>query len=272
MRALVIALLLATGCGGKRQVGATNSPTVATVFPAARWVPGKPTYVFAARTMRDAQRAFRDIVDTFGMAIGADNASIGATLTQILAVDPMSPDAVSGIGVDLDGGMAVFSEALNPTFVVHLSSPPALHAFLDQQRQRGLAAQSVMVDGTEVFSAAVDSNLKISWAIDHDWLWIHFSIGSIDDGTTWFSHSKRPTDASWVPAWEAAQKLGDGRRPWSAPSTSVRSRASSPPSSRRRCSARSDSRRCAVPALSSKARASSSAASSRSISAVRRRA
>lgn len=204
MRALVIALLVATGCGGKSQVA--GPPAAATVFPAARWVPGQPTYVLAARTMRDAQRAFGDVVDTFGMAIGADRTSLSAMLTRMLAFDPLSADAVADIGVDLDGGIAVFSDGVDPTFAVHLSSPPALHAFIERQRQRGLVTQSATVDGTEVLSAAIGPDVRISWAVDDSWLLVHVALGG-DDGTAWFTQSKRPSGSSWVPAWQAAQKL-----------------------------------------------------------------
>jgi hypothetical protein len=208
MRALAITLIIATGaaagCGGKRQV-AGGPGAVATVFPAARWVPGTPTYVVSARTMRDAQRAFRDAVDTFGMALGAETAQISAGLTQLLAVDPMNPDAVAAIGVDLEGSVALFSEDVNPTFVVHLSSPPAMQAFFDGQRQRGMVTQSVMVDGAEVFSTKLSSDVKLSWVIDQDWLWVHF--GDAAEGTAWFTASKRPTGAGWVGQWQAAEKL-----------------------------------------------------------------
>jgi hypothetical protein len=209
MRALAIILILATGaaagCGGKRQVGTAGAGAVATVFPAARWVPATPTYVVSARTMRDAQRAFRDLVDTFGMAVGAETAQISAGLTQLLAIDPMNADAVAAIGVDLEGSVALFSEDVNPTFVVHLSSPPAMQAFFDGQRQRGMVTQSVIVDGAEVFSTKLADDVKLSWVVDQDWLWVHF--GDAAEGTAWFTASKRPTGAAWVGQWQAAEKL-----------------------------------------------------------------
>lgn len=205
MRALVIALIIAAGCGGKRQVGTAGPPAVAAAFPAARWVPGNPTYVIAARTMRDAQRAFGDLVDTFGIVVGVEPSMISAELQRILAVDPLSPDALANIGIDLDGGVAVFSEAVNPTFVMHLASPPALQAFLDGQRERGMVTQSVVVDGSEVFSTKLDDRVRLSWVVDSDWLWVH--IGGPDEGTAWFTQSKRPSSATWAARWEAAQKL-----------------------------------------------------------------
>jgi hypothetical protein len=203
MRALVIALILATGCGGK-QAG-PSGPSADAAFPAARWVPGTPTYVVTARTMRDAQRAFRDIVDTFGMAIGADAEQISARLEQMLTIDPLSAEALAAIGVDLDGSVVAFSEDVSPTFIIHLASPPAMQAFFDAQRQRGLVTQSVVVDGSNVHTAKVASDLGVSWVLEKDWLWVHF--GAPGESTAWFTQSKRPTSSAWVGKWQAAQQL-----------------------------------------------------------------
>lgn len=200
------ALSGASGCGGKRHVGPAGPGAVATVFPAARWVPGRPTYVFAAPTMRDAQHSFGEVVATVGMAVGIEELSLSGELTRILGVDPQSDTALAEIGVDLDGSVAMFSDDIDPTFVVHLSSPTALGAFLDGRRQTGLVTQSVMVDGDEVFSATVDADLRIEWTVDKDWLWVHVA-GPHDIGTQWFTASKHPADTAWVPRWQAAQQL-----------------------------------------------------------------
>ncbi len=205
MRALVIALVLAAGCGGKQAASPAGPPAVAAAFPAARWIPANPTYVLAARTMRDAQRAFGDVVDTFGMAVGAESGEISAMLTQVLAVDPLSAEAVAHIGIDLDGGVALFSDDVDPTFVVHLAAPDALQAFFDEQRQRGMVTQSVIVDGNEVFTTKLDTELAISWTVDRDWLWVHFA--GDDRGTSWFTQSKHPGAATWADRWQAAQSL-----------------------------------------------------------------
>src|SRR5204862_2285132 len=125
---------------------------------------------------------------------------------QVLGVDVMSADAVAAIGVDLDGSLAMFSEDVNPTFVVHLKSAESMNGFLEGQRQRGLRTQSVISGGTEVFSAKISSDFYIAWAVEKEWLWVHFSIDHADD-ERWFEHSKAPGGAAWVDTWKWAQGL-----------------------------------------------------------------
>ncbi|HEX5061540.1 MAG TPA: hypothetical protein VFV99_19365 [Kofleriaceae bacterium] len=209
MRALVIALIVAAGCGGKRQVGPSGPPSTASAFPAARWVPGTPTYVFAARTLRDAQRAFADGIDTFGMPAGVDAEHVSAKLTQLLQVDLLNAEAMSSIGIDLDGGFALFSAEIDPTLVLHLSNPATLQAFIGKQRERGMVSQAVTIDGVEVNTAKVASDLSISWALDGDWLWAHATFAPHGDNSNWFAASKGAAAgaATWGAKWDAAQKL-----------------------------------------------------------------
>lgn len=209
VRALVIASLLVTGCGSKQSGGPASGPgAVATVFPAARWVPAEPTYVVSAETMRDGQVAFTSFVDVLGMVLGFEVSEVGRELDGLLGVDPTSPDALAAIGVDLDGSMAVFSDEVNPTFVVHLSSPEQMLGFLEGQRQRGLRTQSVISAGVEVFTAKLASDAHISWAIDKDWLWVHFAFGGVD-GVEWFESSKQPDGVGWVDGWKWARGLAE---------------------------------------------------------------
>jgi len=206
VRALAIILVFVTACGSKATGPAAGQPAVATVFPSARFVPAQPTYVVSARSFGHAQAAFRDVIDVLGMMVGGETAEASAHFKQVLGVDPLSAEAVAGIGVDLEGSMVLFSEKTNPTFVVHLDSPEATAAFFDQQRERGLRTQSVVVAGTEVFTAQIMSDLHISWAVDQDWLWVHFAVGA-PDGAEWFEHSKQPAGTAWVDRWKWAQGL-----------------------------------------------------------------
>ena len=168
---LAILAVLAIGCGGHER-RAVTPPAQAAAFPAARWVPARPAYVFASRTVDDAQRSLRDMLDVLGTLTGYDLGDVTSALEGLLGVDPLHPDPVAAIGVDPHGSWAMFSEQLSPTIVVHLGAPDRMAAFLDKQRQRGVVAQPVTVDNTQVFSAALGP-VTLSWAIDGDWMWIH---------------------------------------------------------------------------------------------------
>lgn len=202
---MIAAVLGVVGCGSK-STGTRAPAAVATVFPAGRFIPAQPTYVISSLTFRAAQGAFTQIIDMVGMTAGFEVSEASHGLSQVLGVDPMSADAVAAIGVDLDGSIAVFSEDVNPTFVVHLKSAEAMTGFLDGQRQRGLATQSVIAAGTEVFTAKIESDVHLSWAVEKEWLWVHFAFGGTD-GVEWFEHSKQPSGADWVEGWKWARGL-----------------------------------------------------------------
>ncbi len=215
VRALAIILVFVTACGSKKPgqgVAGGGGVAVATVFASAKFVPAQPTYVVSATSMRDAQNSLRDIADVVGMAGNFEVKDASALFTYVLGIDPLSPEAVAGIGVDLEGSMVVFSEDVNPTFVVHINAPDAITAYFEKQRERGLRTQSVVVAGTEVFTASISNKLAISWALEGEWLWVHFTIGK-PDGTAWFEHSRAPSGTRWVDAWTWARGLAASAPP-----------------------------------------------------------
>ncbi len=209
MRNLLVLALVAGACGGSHKAPGGGSAGGVNVFPGSRWVPAKPTYVLAAASFRDAQSAFRDSIDIMGMAVGGETADASRALQQLLGVDPLSIDAVAQIGVDVGGPVVAFSEDIDPTFVVHLTDPTALTAFLDRQRQ-GLRMTSQVADGVEVFSATLDADLQLSWAVEKDWLWVHFATVS-QPFVAWFEHSHRATAGSWTTAWDWAKAQAKGQ-------------------------------------------------------------
>jgi hypothetical protein len=130
---------------------------------------------------------------------------VSQELREVLGVDPLDANAVAGIGIDLDGNAVVFSEDVNPTFVVHLRSAEQMNGFLDGIKQGGVRTQSVLWGGTEVFSAKVSSDLTIGWAVEKEWLWVHFCFNKAD-GFDWFEHSKQPAYVGWLDAWTWASE------------------------------------------------------------------
>ena len=198
-------LALCAACGGPAAPPRTAAPA-APAFPAARWVPAHPTYVFEAPSLRAAQDALRDTADAVAPVFG-DPGDLSRALRSVLAVDPLDANAVSSIGIDPDGAAVMFSDQLDPTFVVHLASADALAAFFDRQRERGLATHSVIVDGDEVFTARLAGSIDVSWVVDHDWLWVHFGIADDRASTAWFQQAHHPAAAAWAPSWTWAQRL-----------------------------------------------------------------
>lgn len=198
---------LAIGCGGSRASQPTSPDAVAPGYPATRWVPASPSYVFAAPTFADAQRGIRDAIDGLGMFAGLTVDDAGSGLSRMLAVNPLDEASVAAIGVDVQGGVVAFSEDLAPTFVVRLNAPELLQAFLDKQRERGLVSRSVIVDGIEVFTAEIiRGDLDVSWAIADGWLWIHFTPDfASNEGTAWFTNSRKPQSTEWARDWAWAQ-------------------------------------------------------------------
>ena len=206
--ALAGVLALAPACGGGRSGTTPTSPdVVAPAFPATRWVPASPSYVFAAPTFADAQHGIRDAIDGLGMFVGVTVDGAGSELARMLVVNPLAEAAVTAIGVDVQGGIVAFSEDLAPTFVVRLNAPEQMQAFLDKQRERGMVSRSVIVDGVELYTAEViRGELDISWAIADSWMWIHFTPAfARNEGTAWFSNSHKSPSTDWARDWSWAQ-------------------------------------------------------------------
>jgi hypothetical protein len=201
--------VLALACGGKAAPKASGPelPAAAREYPALRFVPSSPTYAIAARSVRSAQHGLADLADSFGMVLDIDRVRIGSELRAIFGVDPLSPDELASVGVDLDGGVVMFSEATDPTFVVHLAAPAETAAFLDKQRARATQTQSVIVDGHEIFSAEIVGSVGVSWTIADDWLWVHFAFGTKRDDTSWFTASKKPGAPAWTASWDWARAV-----------------------------------------------------------------
>ncbi|HET7500638.1 MAG TPA: hypothetical protein VFK02_06525 [Kofleriaceae bacterium] len=161
----------------------------------------------ASRTVADAQRDLRDLIDLAGIVVGVDPHDVEHAVQTTLGVDALHGEPLAGIGVDVQGGWAMFSEDLSPTMVVHLSAPELMTAFLDRQRERGLVTQSVIVDKIEVSSATLLGAVTVSWAIAGDWMWIHFSLPiAFDNGASWFAQSHGAHPAGWTDGWAWAER------------------------------------------------------------------
>lgn len=203
MRLAAVIATIALGCSGSPGSHGPSAPVVSE-FGATRWIPDKPTYAIAARTVTDAQQSLREVIDLLGTLASYELSEASRDLQGVFGVDVLGADAVASIGVDLHGGWAVFSEDISPTFVVHLAAPEQMTQFLERQRDKGLVTQSVIVDKIEVFTAKIEG-VPLSWAIAGDWMWLHVQLPiGHDDGTAWFTSSHAPRGAAWTRTWEWA--------------------------------------------------------------------
>lgn len=201
---VVVAVVLGCGARGPAPAPPPADPTaqITAEFSAARWIPDRAAYAIAAKSVREAQSAVRDTLDSFGIVAGVSADDVAAQLARFLAVDPLSAEAVADIGVDLDGGIAVFSEGASPTFVVRLASPSAFRGFI--ARLGDVRASLQTVDGVEVVSVQVSPDVRVSWALVDDWLWVHFALPVGEDlGTTWFTSSRGAARRAAPPDWAA---------------------------------------------------------------------
>ncbi|MGE0546711.1 MAG: hypothetical protein AB7O24_24560 [Kofleriaceae bacterium] len=204
--ALVGAIAVVTACGSGTSSPQAPQQAIAA-FPATRWVPSNPTYVVATRTVADAQKGLRDVVDTLGMLFGVNAGELSEEFRREIGIDPMSGEGLSAVGVDANGGLVMFSEQVSPTFVVRLAAADQMRGFFDQRRASGMVTQSVIVDGTEIFTVNLSRDARISWAIADDWLWLHFSSSfDHEDATSWFTRSYRPGAPAWTANWQWAER------------------------------------------------------------------
>ncbi|MGN6104624.1 MAG: hypothetical protein ACTHU0_05945 [Kofleriaceae bacterium] len=200
MRTILLALILAiagVGCGGagpgaSRTTGSAATPASARwEFPAVRWLPARPSYAVAARSVRDAQQVLGDLLHLAGPLSGLDLAQVA----RQLGVDPGSPDGLAALGLDLDGGIAIYADAVHPTLVVQLAAPARTRARHDHLSTAG--RPPVARDGVEVVEVALPAGFRARLAITGDWLWVHVVVPFVpDDGLDWLTAS-RPAAARW---------------------------------------------------------------------------
>jgi hypothetical protein len=209
--ALFVMISLLCACPGQRHVDPSGPAPEVAEYSALAWVPEQPTYMMTAHTVRDAQRSASDYFDSFGIMIGESSDAIGHELEQVLGVNPLSDAGTQKLGVDPAGSIAVYSEGTDPTIVVRLGAPDVAKAFFDLAKTRGGKTQSLVVDGVEVTAITVVHGVTASWAIDKDWLWVHFAFGADKDpDAQWFVHTHhRDGKFGWQKNFETATHLRD---------------------------------------------------------------
>jgi hypothetical protein len=205
---LALLATLALGCGGHpgaaSEPGAPPPPSAA---PAAmRWVPAHAVLAITSPEVIDAQRNLHHLAELAGGFAGIEVRELGAAAQGLIGVDIFSPEAVAAIGVDLHGSWALYSSGKALTLVAHLAAPDKMAAFTAHQRERGLQSETATVDGVAVSTADMPEGTTLSWAIDHDWIWLRVGRAHDADVATWFtaSHAAHATD--WTDSWTWASQ------------------------------------------------------------------
>ncbi|GEM_PF-1783559 len=217
MRFTTSALIsLVCACGGGGQRGAEGPTALADVaeYAALAYVPNQPTYLVAAHTVRDAQRSVTDTIDSFGMLVGQGSRDAGKVLESVLGMDPLTEQGLAKLGVDPLGSIALFAERADPTILVKLAAPEAAQSFFSDIRNR-MVTRSVVVESVEVVTAPFLDGAEASWAIDKQWLWVHFGKKGGDPSADWFSHSHHATGNAWTTGFGWAKQVRETleRRP-----------------------------------------------------------
>ena len=93
-------------------LAAVEFPAAAREYPALRYVPSRPTYAIAAKTVRAAQRGLADLADSFGLVLDIDRGRLGGELRALFGVDPFSPEELAAVGMRLLAGSWLGSELI----------------------------------------------------------------------------------------------------------------------------------------------------------------
>jgi hypothetical protein len=169
VRRACLILLCIAGCG-RAPAPPAASPAVSELrggYPAVQWIPADATYAMVAVRLRDAAAAARELVAAIGLFADEDVEAADREMRGELGISLLAEPDLTGIGLDPDGSVAVFSRGLFPTAVVEVAAPDQLRAYLDSRRpDSGVSVRRL--DGHDVYTWH-DDELAVSWALIDDW-------------------------------------------------------------------------------------------------------
>lgn len=211
--ALVLAL---AGCphhgGGAGGGGGTGPmPAAVSTLPVLRWVPADVTYAVVVRSATDFAHLATEASNVVGIAGDFDAADVSAESRRQLLFDLLSADSLRNIGVDVDASVAIWGAPWSPTFAARLGDAAALERFVDQVRDNGASLQSQIEDGIEVFTAHLDRDLAMQWAVADGWILAHVVIqGDHEPEMGWLAaaraaHGGLAGDPDFLAALDAAR-------------------------------------------------------------------
>ncbi len=210
LRLFTCVMLVTVGaCHGGGPATRPGSATLA--YPATRWIPADATYALTARRTTDAAVVVRDLIAVVGMLGDFDEREASRAATQELGFDPLDPTTYGAVGIDPEGGIAVFSQGLSPTFAVALTDPATTSAAIDRLRQGGVAVQVAREQAVEVYSFAGDRDVHVHWALADKWLFVHVEIRAEHEAELAWFRAARGANGGWAAGAELAAALAAAR-------------------------------------------------------------
>jgi len=212
--ALVVLAMLVVACHPHAGAGGGGhvSPYVGT-YPALRWVPADATFVVTTRHTSDAVAILRELGNVAGVLVDADLSELEDEMRRHLGFDPLSTDSLTEIGVDVNGGVAIFSQGLSPTFAIPLSDPAHIASLIEQLRAGGVAVEVSREQGIDVYTFAGDRDVHLHWAIADRWLFVHVEITDEHEGELAWYRALRSADGGFASGPDLAAAQARAVRP-----------------------------------------------------------
>ena len=212
MRALAVLAAAGLACGHAPPTGAPpRAQPIVAAYPALRWVPPDAAFVITSPRVESAAAVVRNLAAIYGILNDHDLSEIEQLYQEGLGVDPMSADSLHDIGVDPDGGVAIWSYAGSPTIAIALSDPQRTAAFIDQIRGDKVVEAS-REQGADVYSYALTRELRLHWVIADGWLFVHEEHAAEHEPELAWYRAARAAAGAYAAGADFAAAQAAGRR------------------------------------------------------------
>jgi hypothetical protein len=145
-------------------------PATVGTYAALRWVPADASYAIVGKRTADISDLLYVLADVGGIPGDFDPGEVSQASRDQFGYDILSVDSLKSIGLDTERGAAIYSTGLSPTVAAPLRDPALLEAFVENMRGAGVAMQTQVSDGAEVFTIRMDSEVAVSWAVVDGWV------------------------------------------------------------------------------------------------------
>lgn len=168
----VTCLVVQPACPGKGGGGGATArmPAAVRTYEALRWVSADVSYAFVGKRTADISDLLRVLAEVGGIPFDVDPEEVSAESRSMFGYDVLSVESIAAIGIDPERGAAIFSSGLSPTVAAPLADPARLETFVEGMRDSGVAMQTQVSGGVEVFTIRFDGSLSVSWAVVDGWV------------------------------------------------------------------------------------------------------